>query len=79
MSEIIEEIKAQEVSQEIVRTLTGLKVCSDMMKELEGLRKFKEYFDELYGTGLEILNWHLNGETESFDKFYEDACGDLAV
>ena len=36
--------------------------------------KFKQYFDELYGQGLEIANWHLNGELEPFDNFYESAC-----
>lgn len=36
--------------------------------------KFKEYFDEMYGKGLEIANWHLNGELEPFDNFYESAC-----
>jgi hypothetical protein len=37
------------------------------------LLKFKEYFDELYGKGLEIANWHLNGDLEPFDSFYESA------
>lgn len=45
--------------------------------ELKGLREFKEYFDDLYGTGLEIAGWHLNGELESFDSFYEEACGGM--
>jgi hypothetical protein len=35
--------------------------------------KFQMYFDTLYGQGLEIANWHLNGETEPFDNFYENA------
>lgn len=34
---------------------------------------FKDYFDDLYGEGLEIANWHLNGELEPFDSFYESA------
>lgn len=34
---------------------------------------FKKYFDELYGEGLEVANWHLNGDLESFDNFYENA------
>jgi hypothetical protein len=37
------------------------------------LLKFKEYFDELYGKGLEIANWHQNGNMEPFDSFYESA------
>jgi hypothetical protein len=35
--------------------------------------KFKSYFDSLYGQGLEIANWHQNGELEPFDNFYEAA------
>lgn len=34
---------------------------------------FKKYFDELYGEGLEVANWHLNGDLEPFDNFYENA------
>ena len=35
--------------------------------------EFKEYFKDLYGQGLEIANWHQNGELEPFDSFYESA------
>ena len=37
------------------------------------LTAFKEYFKDLYGQGLEIANWHQNGELEPFDNFYESA------
>ena len=37
------------------------------------LVSFKEYFKDLYGQGLEIANWHQNGELEPFDNFYESA------
>ena len=37
------------------------------------LTAFKEYFKELYGQGLEVANWHQNGELEPFDNFYESA------
>ena len=40
----------------------------------EKVEKFKEYFDDLYGKGLEVYGWHMNGEAKSFDDFYEDAC-----
>ena len=40
----------------------------------EQAEKFKEYFDDLYGKGLEVYGWHMNGEAKSFDDFYEDAC-----
>ena len=39
---------------------------------IEALR-FKSYFDELYGIGLEVANWHQNGDLISFDGFYEAA------
>lgn len=35
--------------------------------------RFKQYFDELYGQGLEVANWHQNGGLEPFDNFYESA------
>lgn len=41
--------------------------------ELETLREFKAYFDDLYGKGLEVANFHENGELEPFDNFYESA------
>ena len=41
--------------------------------EIERLRNFKSYFDNLYGKGLEVANWHLNGDLEQFDNFYESA------
>ena len=29
-----------------------------------------------YGTGLQVANWHLNGDTEPFDSFIdEEGCG----
>ena len=42
-------------------------------KELKALRAFKSYFGELYGTGLEVANWHQNGSTEEFDNFFDAA------
>lgn len=43
------------------------------VEECEESVQFKKYFDELYGQGLEVANWHQNGETEPFDTFYESA------
>jgi hypothetical protein len=31
------------------------------------------YFDELYGEGLEVMNWHLNGDAEPLDTFIDRA------
>jgi hypothetical protein len=45
--------------------------------EIERLEAFKSYFDELYGKGLDIANWHENGNLEPFDYFYDDAVKEM--
>lgn len=49
----------------------------DEVEELKGdnehLQKFYDYMGELYGAGLEVANWHLNGDLEPFDSFFESA------
>lgn len=40
-------------------------------------KAFFDYFFELYGQGLEIANWHQNGDLEPFDDFFESAWIDL--
>ena len=45
--------------------------------EIERLTAFKSYFDELYGTGLEVANWHQNGDMEAFDNFYDAAIKEM--
>lgn len=37
------------------------------------LYRFKKYWDELYGQGLEVAWYHYNGVLEPFDNFYESA------
>jgi len=44
---------------------------------VEELRRFKAYFDSLYGQGLEIANWHMNGDMEPFDNFYDSALAEM--
>ena len=58
-------------SQEILNLINRQKA------ENERLQAFKCYFDELYGKGLEVANWHLNGNTEPFDNFYESALEEM--
>ena len=45
----------------------------EVTKRLKALSAFKSYFDSLYGQGLEVANWHLNGAKEPFDNFYDSA------
>lgn len=42
-------------------------------KELARLRAFHDYFASMYGQGLKIVGWHLNGNLESFDNFFDTA------
>lgn len=45
----------------------------ELEKENKRLNAFYNYFAELYGKGLEVANWHLNGELEPFDNFFDSA------
>ena len=51
----------------------ALDLVNRQQAEIERLKAFKSYFDELYGKGLDVANWHLNSELEPFDNFYESA------
>lgn len=35
-------------------------------------RRLTEIHSELYGHGLEVLGWHLNGDTEPLDSWFDD-------
>lgn len=58
---------------EFLLTEETLDLINRQKAEIEKLKAFKLYFDELYGKGLDIANWHLNGALEPFDNFYESA------
>lgn len=49
------------------------RTIEDAIALLKSLSAFKEYFDGLYGQGLDVANYHLNGATEPFDNFYDSA------
>ena len=55
----------------------ALSLINRQKEEVKKLQVFKSYFDELYGTGLDIANYHLNGALESFDNFYESALQEM--
>lgn len=37
-------------------------------------KKFYEYFNDLYGEGLAVYGWNLNGTPVPLDNFIESAC-----
>ena len=45
----------------------------EQTERVEQLERFKVCFDELYRQGLEVAEWHMNGDLEAFDNFYESA------
>ncbi len=53
--------------------LGSARTIEDAIALLKSLSAFKEYFDGLYGQGLDVANYHLNGATEPFDNFYDSA------
>ena len=50
---------------------------AEQQAEIERLKRFKYYFDDLYGMGLEIAEWHQNGMLEPFDNFYDSAVKEM--
>ncbi|RJG26683.1 hypothetical protein [Paenibacillus thiaminolyticus] len=57
----------------------GWEEVERLKEENEQLKRFKTYFDELYGQGLEISNWHQNGDIEPFDSFHDSAEAEMTV
>lgn len=55
----------------------ALDLVNRQQAEIERLKAFKSYFDELYGQGLDIANWHLDGDLEPFDNFFEAALQEM--
>lgn len=80
-------LKAEEIEMpkkwvlELLNTIEALQQENEQLqaqvaKMREALRKAREaldYWRELYGIGLEVLNWHMNGDIETFDSFYDSS------
>lgn len=45
----------------------------DLEKKTNKLQAFYDHMKKLYGQGLEVANWHLNDDLESFDSFFDSA------
>ena len=67
------ELEQDEVNRAATMREKTLQITEKQQEEIERLKAFKLYFDELYGKGLDVANWHLNSELEPFDNFYESA------
>ena len=63
----LDDTSSVDCTNEVLRNICK---ASDTIKTF---LEFYEYWSSLYGQGLEVLNWHQNGESESFDNFYESA------
>lgn len=60
-------------AKEMLSIIDALALIEELTEENRRLKAFKEYFDGLYGKGLGIASWHLNGALEPFDIFYDSA------
>lgn len=72
----IEMLQAEIRGYSIAKKYDAEHFIADIKKleiEIKALCAFKDYFSNLYGEGLEIANWHKNGDLELFDNFYESA------
>lgn len=49
------------------------KQYEQLHEENKRLEQFYNYFAKLYGQGLEIAEWHKNGDLEPFDYFFDSA------
>lgn len=71
------ELEQDEVNRAATMREKTLQITEKQQAEIERLKAFKSYFDELYGKGLDVANWHLNSELEPFDNFYESALKEM--
>lgn len=60
----------RDVLEENKRLKEELNTCRE---DKSKYKSFFDYFSGLYGQGLEVANWHLNGELESFDNFFDSS------
>lgn len=50
-----------------------LSLIVDSSDTIKKCASFIKYWSELYGKGLQVYGWHLNGEPEDFDSFYDSS------
>ena len=50
-----------------------LSLIVDSSDAIKKCVSFIEYWTNLYGEGLQVYGWHLNGDPEEFDNFYNSA------
>lgn len=64
----------KKLNEEADKTITDLE--GKLSARDEALASYKklinEMIDELYGNNFEVSGWHLNGDLESLDSWFED-------
>ena len=50
-----------------------LSLIVDSSDAIKKCFSFIKYWSDLYGVGLQVYGWHLNGDLEDFDNFYDSA------
>ena len=68
LGESVEKLKDEVASLEMT-----LESAASVKEEMEQLQEFYDYLANMHGNGLEVANYHLNGTTEPFDTFFDEA------
>lgn len=50
-----------------------LSLITDSSDAIKKCALFIKYWSDLYGQGLQVYGWHLNGDPEDFDNIYASA------
>lgn len=50
-----------------------LSLIVDSSDAIKKCVSFIKYWSDLYGEGLQVYGWHLNGDPKDFDSFYNSA------
>lgn len=50
-----------------------LSLIADSSDAIKKCVSFIKYWSDLYGKGLQVRGWHLSGNSEDFDNFYNSA------
>lgn len=76
--ETLQKYRDEEINRLEIELKAMRGAANSYKAEVERLKAFKSYFDELYGKGLDIANWHKNGDLEPFDSFYNSSLEEMA-
>lgn len=69
----LDNVSSVDCTNDVLSLIVG---SSDALKKCA---LFIKYWSDLYGEGLQVYGWHLNGGPEDFDSFYDSAMERLGL